>query len=184
MATVVTRIEYRGCPFRPTDRNSFQMKPIFPLTRLLLLLPCLLLLTQCAPRLDRRIERNMDLFVQLSPEDQQLVRAGRIREGMTQEAVFLAMGRPDRVGFGRRAGKVYETWSYTGQRAITTHHMGMGMGWGGWGGRWGGWGGPWGMGPVWDPMFMGGPSVTYVPYEAGFVEFMEGRVTGWQVARR
>jgi hypothetical protein len=54
---------------------------------------------------------------------------------------------------------------------------GMG-GWGGWGGGWGG------CGPFIDPFFMGGPMVSYIPYEAAWVDFVNGRVSGWQSSPR
>lgn len=130
-----------------------------------------LLLVSCANTVERRIERNPEIFQQLSAQDQQLVRAQKLREGMSREAVFLALGRPDRVSTGRKNGKNFERWTYVGQRAITTHAMGMG-----WGGRWGG---GW-CGPFFDPFWMGGPMVTYIPYDAASVDFIEGRAVGWE----
>ncbi len=138
----------------------------------LVLLP--LLLVGCASTVERRIERNPQLFEQLSAEDKQLVRERRLREGMGREAVFLALGKPDRVSTGRKSGKDFERWTYMGQRAVTTQTFGMGFG--AWGGRWGG---GW-CGPYYDPFLMGGPMVTYIPYDAAAVDFVNGRVTGWE----
>ncbi len=131
----------------------------------------LLLLVSCANTVERRIERNPQLFQQLSAQDQQLVREQKLREGMSREAVFLAIGRPDRVSTGRRNGKNFERWTYVGQQAVTTQTFGMG-----WGGRWGG---GW-CGPFNDPFMMGGPMVTYIPYEAASVDFVDGRAVGWE----
>ena len=137
----------------------------------LALASALLLIVSCANTVERRIERNPQLFQQLSAQDQQLVREQKLREGMSREAVFLAIGRPDRVSTGRRNGKNFERWTYVGQQAVTTQTFGMG-----WGGRWGG---GW-CGPFNDPFMMGGPMVTYIPYEAASVDFVEGRAVGWE----
>ena len=143
------------------------------MNRLLLAALSVLLLSSCAATVERRIEKNPALFAALSPEDQQLVREGRFREGMTQEAVFLAAGRPGRVMTGPKDGKDFERWSYIGQEAIWTQTYGAG--WGGW--AYGGWGQPYCGG--WGPGFNAGPSVTYIPYEAATVDFVNRKVVGW-----
>jgi hypothetical protein len=55
-----------------------------------------------------------------------------------------------------------------------------------WGGGWGvGGGGVFGgggCGPFFDPFMMGGPMVTYVPYEAASVDFVNGKVVGWETS--
>lgn len=138
-----------------------------------------ILLSQCASTVERRIERNPALYASLSTQDQQLVRQRQLREGMAKDAVFLAVGKPDRVASGRKNGKDYERWTYLGTETVTTQTFGLGMGgWGGWGGAWGG------CGPFFDPFFMGGPMVTYIPYEAAWVDFVNGRVSGWQSSPR
>lgn len=137
----------------------------------LALAPLLLLAAGCASSVERRIERNPQLFQQLSAQDQQLVREQKLREGMSREAVFLALGRPDRVSTGRKNGKDFERWTYVGQQAVMTQTFGMG-----WGGRWGG---GW-CTPYYDPYFMGCPMVTYIPYEAAAVDFVNGRAVGWE----
>ena len=144
--------------------------------RCLLLASASLVLSSCANNtVERRIELNPQLFQQLSAQDQQLVREQKLREGMSREAVFLAIGRPDRVSTGRKNGKDFERWTYVGQQAVTTQTFGMG-----WGGRWGGgFAGGW-CGPFNDPFFMGGPMITYIPYEAASVDFVNGRAVGWE----
>jgi hypothetical protein len=152
------------------------MKPFLRGTFLHFVLPTLLLaLVGCANTVERRIERNPQLFQQLSAQDQQLVREQKLREGMSREAVFLALGRPDRVSTGRKNGKDFERWTYVGQQAVMTQTFGMG-----WGGRWGG---GW-CGPFNDPFMMGGPMVTYIPYEAASVDFVSGRAVGWETMPR
>ncbi|WP_395718391.1 hypothetical protein [Prosthecobacter sp.] len=139
-----------------------------------------LTLSQCASSTPQtRIERNPQLFTRLSAKDRQLVTSGVIREGMTRDAVFLAWGRPDRVSVGTSRGKEIEAWTYVGERPVRTLNMGVGFGYGAWNPYWGG---PWGWG---GPGFWGGgPSVTYVPYTAGVVEFTNGRVTRWMASPR
>lgn len=140
-------------------------------------------LSQCASTVERRIEKNPAVFASLSPADQALVKQRSLREGMGKDAVFLAVGRPDRVSMGRKAGKDFERWSYEGTHTVTTQTFGMGFG--GFGGRgFGGFGGFGGLGcgPWGGAGFGGGPIITYVPYEAASVDFVNGKVVGWETS--
>lgn len=142
-----------------------------------------LLLSQCASTPESRISRNPQLYNQLGERDRQLVASGHVREGMNRDAVYLAMGRPDRVSVGTNRGRSVESWTYLGQRPVST--MSMGFGWGsGWGPYWGG--GPWGWGWGGYPYSYlgGGPAVTYVPYTHSVVDFTNGRVTRWMTTPR
>lgn len=146
-----------------------------------------LLLSQCAATPQSRIQRNPQLYSQLSTRDRQMVASGTIREGMTRDSVYLAWGRPDRVSVGTNRGREVESWIYLGQRPVSTYNVGFGWGggWGAWGGGpyWGG--GPWGYGGLgYGPYWGGGPSITYLPYTQAVVEFTNGRVTRWQSAPR
>lgn len=144
--------------------------------RAALSLSALALLASCASPLEKRIERNPDLFSKLSPSDQLLVRQGRLREGMTQEAVFLAWGRPDGVAEGVQKGVKTEQWTYLGSQPVYTDTFYGGWGWGGWGAP--GWRRGWGYCGPWDPYWGGyGTSVTYVPYRSASVSFRNDRVT-------
>ena len=152
--------------------------------RLCLGLLAAVLLTQCASSTPQtRIQRNPQLYASLSTRDRQLVNSGVIREGMTRDAVFLAWGRPDSVTAGTNRGRETESWTYIGQRPVRTMNMsmsmGMGFGYGGFG--YGGFG-PYGMGGY--PYMGGGPSVMYIPYTAGVVEFSRGRVVRWAATAR
>ncbi len=149
-----------------------------------------LLLSQCVATPQSRIQRNPQLYSQLGDRDRQMVASGSIREGMTRDAVYLAWGKPDRVATGTHKGRAVESWTYVGQRPVTSYNMGFGLG-GGWGGfpYWGaggmgyGWGGGfggWGPYSAWG----GGPMVTYIPYTQAVVEFTKGRVTSWMSAPR
>lgn len=60
-----------------------------------------------------RIEANPAIVARLSPGDRNLASAGRIRDGMNKDAVFIAWGRPDRVYRGSHQGKDFEAWIYT-----------------------------------------------------------------------
>lgn len=151
---------------------------------LLLLSATALLLSSCVSSSPQaRIERNPQLYNQLSAKDRELVTQGVIREGMTRDAVFLAWGAPDQTTVGRKSGREIEQWTYLGQRPVRTMSMNVGFGYGyGYGGRCG----PWGYGPgAWGGW--GGPGfgtdVIYVPYTAGTVGFRSGRVSEWQAAR-
>jgi hypothetical protein len=130
-------------------------------------------LTSCTSPRERRIVNNPELFQKLSPNDRSLVSQGGIREGMTKEGVFLALGRPDHVAEGRDRGAPVERWTYLGSRPVYT--TGIGMGWGG--GKFYGGGLGFGYGGIWDPYWGGyGSGVSYLPYTAATVEFRSGRV--------
>ncbi len=160
---------------RQPQNSPTIMKAPF-LLRLGLALIAAVVFPQCASTPQTRIENNPQLFSRLSTKDRQLVSSGVIREGMTRDAVFLAWGRPDSVTVGTNRGRETEQWTYVGQRPVRTMNMNMGFGFGGYGG----WG-PYGYGyPYWGA----GPSVTYIPYTAGVVEFSLGRVTRWSATAR
>lgn len=62
---------------------------------------------------EARIQRNPEAFARLAPEEQQLVREGKVAIGFTPEMVRLALGNPDRVYTRTDANGVSESWSYT-----------------------------------------------------------------------
>jgi hypothetical protein len=130
-----------------------------------------LLLASCTSPIVKRIERNPEIYHSLSTRQKELVTLGRVEEGMSKQAVFLAWGRPDRAAQGSKNGKAYERWSYAGYDPVYT--MGFGMGY--WGGGWGG--------CYYDRPFLYEPMMTYVPYEAAKVEFLNGSVTAWAKSR-
>ncbi|PTY03159.1 hypothetical protein DB347_22010 [Opitutaceae bacterium EW11] len=72
----------------------------------------LLLAAGCATP-EARIKRNPEIFAQLSPNDQQLIREGKVALGFTPEMVKLALGDPDRVFIRTDASGTSESWSYT-----------------------------------------------------------------------
>ena len=70
-----------------------------------------LLFTSCGTP-GTRISQHPDIYQGLSSHDQALVSQGRIRPGMTMDAVWLAWGTPEQKipGYGR--GRPTETWVY------------------------------------------------------------------------
>ena len=52
------------------------------------------------------------MFNSLSPSDQALVKEGKIRVGMSQNAVWLAWGAPEQKAMGAMRGRETETWMY------------------------------------------------------------------------
>ena len=70
-----------------------------------------LILTSCETTQDR-ISKNPEIYQRLSSSDQALVAQGQIRPGMSQNAVWLAWGSPDRKIVGNMAGRPTETWIY------------------------------------------------------------------------
>lgn len=138
------------------------------------------LLVSCAAPIQRRIEKNPQLYSALSSRHQMLVQDGKIEEGMSKEAVFLSWGKPDRVATGSKQGKPYERWSYAGYDAVHSTQIGFGVGYGGLG--YGHYRGRYGYAYA-DPFFYSAPSVDYIPFEAAKVEFLKGKVISWSVAR-
>src|SRR4030088_2250168 len=63
-----------------------------------------LILTSCNTT-ESRISKHPEIFQRLSPRDQALVSQGKIREGMTQDAVWLAWGSPDQKATGTARGQ-------------------------------------------------------------------------------
>ena len=72
-----------------------------------------LILTSCSTT-ETRISNHPEIFQTLSPRDQALVREGKIREGMSQDAVWVAWGTPDQK---ERAPRVAAPW----KRGFTTN---------------------------------------------------------------
>ena len=84
------------------------MKPTITLFTLL----CgLALLTACSTP-ESRIAKQPDLFNRLAPEQQQMIREGRVGIGFDMDLVKLALGDPDRVRERTDANGRSEVWSY------------------------------------------------------------------------
>jgi hypothetical protein len=59
-----------------------------------------------------RISDHPDIYQGLSSRDQALVSQGQIGSGMSQNAVWLAWGSPDRKIVGNMRGRPTESWIY------------------------------------------------------------------------
>lgn len=67
---------------------------------------------------EARIRRNADFFATLAPEQQQLIREGKIAIGFTPDLVRLALGDPDRVAVRKDTTGEGEAWSYTNYETL------------------------------------------------------------------
>jgi len=134
------------------------------------------LFASCTPTTpNARIEDSPARYGKLSTKDQNLVANGKIRTGMTMDAVYLAWGKPHSVAKGGSGNAETERWTYTGQTPVWTNNFSVGYG-GGYG-RYG------------DCRYYGGyydygPTLTYIPHTAGVVHFTDGRVSKWEDAGR
>lgn len=113
-----------------------------------------------------RIKENPAMFQSLSPEYRAMVQQGRICNGMSQDAVFLAWGMPDgRPMVGQNGKSSFEKWVYTRMRPVMVERPFLG-----------GFYGPGYWGPYWG----GGWDTAYVPEVCATVTFEEGKVTSWE----
>ena len=122
----------------------------------------------CAPTRDQRIASNAAYFQSLSPTDQVLVRQGAVRIGLPQDAVYLALGDPDRIGESVPAsGKPRTTWTYLGYRPVYSRTY-------------------WPVMPVVDRCgrvyyyHNPGPEIYYIPYVRSKIHFTNRLVSGWE----
>ena len=76
-----------------------------------------LFLAACST-IDSRIQEKPAVFSSLSPQDQALVKSGMIREGLPQQAIYIAWGAPAQLRYGSRNGHPYEAWVYTTLKTI------------------------------------------------------------------
>jgi hypothetical protein len=134
---------------------------------------------------ETRIAKHPEMYQRLSASDQALVREGKIRNGMSRDAVYLAWGGPDQTTVSTVHGKPAETWIYT---STTSSSYPYPYGWGR-----GYYGGYYGFGlvsahrhhirvlpiydPFYDPFYYSRPSVSYPDRT---VSFQNGRVVAYQ----
>jgi hypothetical protein len=159
------------------NRRVKLSSPIFAMRIIppLLLAAAALFMVSCTSAIVKRIERNPEIYNSLSSQHKALVQQGRVEEGMTKQAVFLSWGKPDRAARGSKSGKTYERWSYAGYDPVYTTSLSYRAGY--WGYH------PHGRGYYgYDPFYYE-PIMTYVPYEARRVEFLNGIVTSWSRSR-
>ena len=133
-----------------------------------------------------RIQEKPQAFQSLSPGDQALVQQGKIREGMSKDAVYIAWGPPSQRAPGRNRGRTVETWIYDATAAgdyggpfFYGYQHGYGVGFGFYGGR---------RGrlyrhhayydPFYDPWFYDHANI--VRYPERIVSFQDGRAIAFQ----
>jgi hypothetical protein len=79
--------------------------------RLASVVVCAALLGGCATP-EARIKGRPDVFARLSPDQQALVKSGKVAPGLDMDAVRLALGEPDRVVVVTNAARQFEVWHY------------------------------------------------------------------------
>ncbi len=113
-----------------------------------------------------RIEKNPVLFDSLPEQDKILVQQGKIRAGMSPQAVFLAWGYPNSQPFaGEKDGKRVVRWVYTTLEPVMVTPA---------------WNGPyWGPGG-WYHDYYGVADTAYVPRNSACVTFENDKVISWE----
>ncbi|CAN5621710.1 hypothetical protein BH18VER1_BH18VER1_21960 [soil metagenome] len=140
---------------------------------------------------ETRISERPEVYQSLSATDQALVTQGKIREGMSRDAVYLAWGAPNQRGSGRNRGSNVENWIYFSSTSSGyyggPYRWGYGYGGLGFGGYAGSYLHPHRSGrlhrhvfydPFYDPFFWRYNSV--VTYPERTVSFQNGRVIAYQ----
>jgi hypothetical protein len=61
---------------------------------------------------ESRIREKPDVFARLTPDQQALVKAGKVEVGFDMDTVRLALGDPDRVVMDTNASGRHEVWRY------------------------------------------------------------------------
>jgi len=98
-----------------------------------------------------------DVFARLNPDEQALVKAGKVAPGFDMDAVKLALGDPDHVTIHTDSTGSHQIWHY-----VTYEDYNGGIIYAGYWHRYRGWGGPY---------FYGG-----VPYYDGFPARVHDRI--------
>lgn len=143
--------------------------PLFCLSTL-----AIFLFASCSSTPASRIEKNPQIFHDLTPTQQKHVQAGQITKGMPETAVFLAWGRPHRQSQGVNDKGSYKRWEYVSQRPVHTNSFYSSFGYG--------YGRPYGYGRhYYDYNSFGfGQHVHYLPYTSAAVVFEKDKVTTWE----
>ena len=125
---------------------------------------------------EHRISQEPVRFEELPASHRELVREGKVKEGMSLDAVYLAWGRPHEVKESSRNGKSLLTWIYFGRESVPIRTVGVGSGYYGRGGYYGR--------DCWGPTWSVGYDYAYRRYVAAKVEFENDRVVFWERNQR
>jgi len=143
-----------------------------------------LIFTSCETT-GNRISKHPEIYQSLSASDQALVSRGQIRPGMSQNAVWLAWGSPERKIAGNMRGHQTETWIYLHYETAPPLYYGSAWGYGFGGGvaivrtRHHGRGFVFFGDPFYDPFYYAYiPPSVLVPSKT--VTFVNGRVVSFQ----
>ena len=79
------------------------------------------LLAGCEHARTSRIQEHAALYASLDPFSKKLIRDGLINLGFTSEAVYMALGRPNRIATTETPDGSIETWSYKNYLYGKTH---------------------------------------------------------------
>jgi hypothetical protein len=141
------------------------------------------LLVSCASQTTAdRIAENPAKFHRLSSKQQELVQRGELARGMSEDAVFLAWGKPSRVFEGSQGGVATARWDYASLQPVYGGGFYGGFGYGYRGpypGPYRGYRGPYGYYPYYGVA----PRVDYVPYRKATVWLKAGKVESWERSR-
>ncbi len=132
------------------------------------ILLCLSLVLIGCSTIESRIQEIPAAYYTLPPPDQHLIRMGGIREGFTQDQVYIAWGRPDTIRRSYRGRRDVETWIYTGTRHEEIPNWELH---------------PFGFrcGVIYEPVYR--PVILSIPYFVKAVTFEGSRVVEWEQAR-
>ena len=100
---------------------------------------------------ESRIKDSPDVFARLNPDEQALVKAGKVAPGFDMDAVKLALGDPDHVTIHTDSTGSHQIWHY-----VTYEDYNGGIIYAGYWHRYRGWGGPYFYGGV--PYYNGYPA--------------------------
>ena len=126
-----------------------------------------LFICNCTSTIESRIQNNPQLYSALTGPEKKAVSKGLIIKGMSQDAVYLAWGRPSGIIERNSYGKSIEKWRYSSLMPVVNqnflyndyhyyHHYDH------------------------CSPFYHSTNVGYVPYTSAVVEFETQKVTSWE----
>ena len=127
-----------------------------------------LLNTSCTTMREQRIAENAAYFSSLPPKDQEIIKKGGVRIGMSKESVKLSLGNPNQTGeIVSKSGKTEEFWTYLSYQPVQTPAMIM---------------------PTYPSAYPYrhmayydmAPVISYIPFEHFRIRFGNGLVSGWE----